>query len=68
MIRPPRFQLGGAALAVEADEAFNPIEVSVLRPGMPQRLRRILSRRGLEGGEFGKGHCNVLESRFRPRF
>ena len=68
VIRPMRSQIGGVALAVEPDEAFNPIDVSVLRPGMPQRLRRILSRRGLEGGEFGKGHCNVLESRFRPRF
>ena len=44
MIRPRPAQINGAALVVEPDEAFNPVDVGVLGPDA--FLRRILFRTG----------------------
>ena len=58
MIRPRLAQINGVALAVEPDEAFNPVDVGVLGPDA--FVRRILSWTGTEVDGNRECHRNVL--------
>jgi len=68
MIRPLSPQIGGMALAVEPDEAFNPVDVRVLGPDAVVFKSNLVS----DAGEKSRGtweRCrNVLGSHFRPCF
>ena len=63
-----RSHIDWVPLAVEPDEAFNPVDIDLLGPDAVVFKANLVSYAGKESGRIGGGHRNVLGSRFRPRF